>query len=277
MRVFVYPITIDTHRDSFDLYFAGDFHYGAPTCDESAIHRLIDSIVENNKTRTTRVILMGDLVNAFPKLDRRNWGRSQNDPDVLELYKEFKDLIKPISRNVVACLTGNHDEEWMKQENIDTVNWLCAELNMPYATYESFIRFKVKRKSMRFGRNVDVVAWHGSGGGRTAGGAFNTARRPIDSFRTPTIVAMGHLHRLGVLHEQYLSIDEKRETLVSDDQYFCLTGGYLKGYDPPDSTYISRKMLPPVAIGALKSTIQPFGSLLGGETDALKIKFEEIN
>lgn len=276
MRVFVYPVTVNTHRDSFDLFLAGDFHYGAATCDEKAIHRFIDAVVENNKTRTTRVILMGDMVDCVPKLDRRNWGRKLR-PDMMMLYTEFRDLIEPISRNVVACLVGNHDEDWQKWEDTDPANWLCQELKMPYATYESFIRFKIHRKGLRFHRNVDVVAWHGAGGGRTAGGAFNAARRPIDSFRTPSIVAMGHLHRLGVLHEQYMTINEKTREVISDDQYFCLTGGFLKGYEPPDSTYISRKMLPPVAIGALKLTIQPFASYGGGETDILKIKFEEIN
>jgi hypothetical protein len=177
---------------------------------------------------------------------------------------------------VLAVCSGNHDEDWSKAEDIDYVNWLCAETNMPYATYECYIRFKVKIKGEVKGsrRNVDMLLWHGAGGGRTAGAAFNTAKRPIDSFRKPHIIAMGHLHRLGMLHEQYLDIDDKTETVINDDQYFVLTGGYLKGFDPPDSTYISRKMLPPVAIGAVRLDIQPFHDV--GGRDEIDVRFSEV-
>lgn len=277
MRVLVYPITLKTHREKFTLFLGGDFHFGAPTCDEDAMERFKKEIMNNRGI--TRVGLMGDYVDCLPKLDRRRYGSSNIIYDAVTLYSGFRDYVKPMALKVVACLSGNHDEDWLKAENIDYVNWLCAEAKMPYASYECYIRFKidVKDESDRK-KNVDVLLWHGAGGGRTAGGAFNAAKRPIDSFRKPQVVAMGHLHRLGWLHEQFMDIDDKRKTVVADDQYFVLTGGFLKGYDPPDSTYISRKMLPPVSIGAVKLTIQPFYHDRNDDrdTDSLRISFDEV-
>jgi hypothetical protein len=226
------------------------------------------------------VALMGDYIYEFPKLDRRNVGyKKPNRQGVLGLYTEVRDMLKPISNKVIACLSGNHDDDWFNAENIDFVNWVCAETGMPYAGYECYVRLKIYREGtqgeMGHARNVDMVLWHGAGGGRTAGSAFNKAHNPNDSFRATNINAMGHLHRLGMLHEQYFTIDEKRKEVVAEDQYFVLTGGYQRGY-APESTYVSRKMLPPIAIGGVKLTIQPFRGIGSGDTDALDIKFEEI-
>ena len=273
MRVFVYPIKLKSHRDKFPVYLGGDLHYGDPNCDEDAWKRLIDS-AKNDKPNT-KVVLMGDYIYSFPKDDRRNWGLRPKHGSVIDLYSNVRDSIIPIKNRVVTCLSGNHDEDWMKSENIDFVNWMCAELGIPHGGYESYIRFKVTVDGdCDSRRNVDLLVWHGAGGGRTVGGAMNRARSPIDAFRKPNVVAMGHLHRIGMTHEQWMDIDEDRLDVVETDQYFILTGGYQRGYSPPDSSYISRQMLAPVAIGGIKLIIQPFKNV--GDKDKLDIQIEEV-
>ena len=275
MRVLVYPVNLETHRESFSLYLGGDLHYGDPNCDVDCWMRLLDAVQED-PARVKMLGLMGDYIYSFPKQDRRNWGmKKPQKADVLGLYTDIREMLRPVSNRVIACLAGNHDEDWMQAEGIDFVNWMCAELNIPYAGYECYVRFKVSVKGTNSKRNVDLVLWHGAGGGRTLGGAFNKARYPIDSFRRANVVAMGHMHRLGMAHEQWTDIVEKTRDVVAEDQYFVLTGGYQKGYSPKESTYISRKMLPPVAIGGVKLTIQPFRHGSGGG-DALDVQFSEV-
>lgn len=273
-NLLVYPITLDSHRDSFTVFLHGDDHYGARTCDERSILRFVDKVVERKKERNVRVNLMGDYVYSFPREDNRNDEGEQKNPDALMLYSEFRDIIEPIAPKVDCCLTGNHDNDWVKKERINYVNWLCAELKMPYGDYETYIRYKVKVKGGVNRRNVDIVLWHGDGGGRTAGSAFNKAKNPIEVHRIANIYAMGHVHRLGMLHEQWLLPDEDKMEFVDNDQYIVLTGGYQKGYVPPKSTYISKKMLPPVAIGAVELTIQPFRDI--GSRDVLDVQFSEV-
>lgn len=219
---------------------------------------------------------MGDYIYSFPKNDTRNWGGVEppKHGDVINLYSMMRDYLRPIRHKVVACLSGNHDDDWRKAENIDFVNWMCAELGMPYVERECYIRFKITVKDSENRRNIDVVLWHGDGGGRTIGGAANKSRSPIEVFRTPHIMAMGHTHRLGMFHEQWQDIDEDKLDTVATDQYFIMTGGYQKGYDPPHSTYISRKMLAPISIGGVKLEIQPFKCV--GESDKLNVNFTEI-
>ena len=280
MRVLVYPIKLDSHRDKFKLFLGGDFHSGDANYDEDSANRFVETILESKKSDCiTRTALMGDYIAEFPKGDKRGDNRIQKARiDPLAIYTDFRDFIKPISNTVVTCLTGNHDEDWWFENNIDYVNWMCAELDIPYGTYESYVRFKVTCAGSDAKRNIDFLLWHGSGGGRTAGGAFNKVRGTIESFRKPEVIAMGHLHRLGMLHEQWLDIDESEKDVVSKDQYFVLTGGYQKGYnpksDPPTSSYISKKMLPPVAIGGVCLTIQPFRDV--GGKDILDVQFSEV-
>lgn len=280
MRVLVYPIKLKSHRDKFKLFLGGDFHSGDANYDDHAAQRFIDTVLESKKHDITRSALMGDYIAEFPKGDKRSDIRIQKTRiDPLAIYTDFRDFIRPISNTVVTCLTGNHDEDWWFENNIDYVNWMCAELNIPYGTYESYVRFKVSvdgESGCR--RNIDFLLWHGAGGSKTPGGAFNKVRGTIESFRKPDLVAMGHLHRLGMLHEQWLDIDEVQKDVISMDQYFVLTGGYQKGYnpksEPPTSSYISKKMLPPVAIGGVELTIQPFKHI--GTKDLLDVQFSEV-
>jgi len=273
--IFIRNILLESHRDSFVVYLHGDDHYGARTTDESAILRFRDRALEDKKDRNTRIGLMGDYVYSFPKNDTRNEIGEAKKPEPLSLYTEFRDIIKPLAPRVDCVLIGNHDRDWIKAENINFVNWMCAELKMPYGDYESFIRYKVKVKGQQNRRNIDMVLWHGDGGGRTPGSSFNKLHNPVDVFRTPTIFAMGHVHRLGWSHEQWLVPNETTKEYDDTDQYFVLTGGYQKGFVSPTSTYISRKMLPPVAIGAIRLEIQPFGHG-GGTRDVVNVKPEEI-
>jgi len=275
LQLFVYNIELESHRDTFTVYLHGDDHYGALTTDEKAMYRFRDRVVEDMKDKNTRVNLMGDYCYSFPKNDSRREEGDYKKPDPLTLYTEFRDFIKPIAPKVDCALIGNHDRDWVKAENVNYVNWLCAELKMPYGDYESYVRYKVKVKNSQARRNVDFVLWHGDGGGRTSGSSFNKIHNPVDVYRTPAVFAMGHVHRLGWLHEQYLQPDERLHEMVDVDQYFVLTGGYQKGFVAPKSTYISRKMLPPVAIGSVRLEVHPF---LNGtrDRDILDIRFEEV-
>jgi len=271
-RLIIIPVTLDTHRESFDLFLAGDIHYTHPGCDVEAFHRWRDAVVENKERgRKTFNALMGDYATVYPSGDRRRLP-SNRLPDPLKVYSEIRDWIRPLRDTNVCVLTGNHDEDWWKEENIDFVNWMCAELGLNYGDYESIVRFKVARRDGGGKRNIDVVLWHGRGGGRTRGGAVNMSARPIETYKTADIIAVGHTHRLGIVNEQWLEPDESTMDVRSRNQFIVMTGGYQKGYLPDRSTYISKSMLPPVTIGGVKLTVTPFK----GERDMLDVVLQQI-
>jgi len=273
-RLIIVPIKLDTHRESFDLFLAGDLHDQDPGSDTDAFRRWIDAVVENKERgRKTFNALMGDYASVYVTGDRRR-APVNKLPDPLQVYSNIRDLIRPVADTNVCTLTGNHDEDWWRAENIDFVSWMCAELGMNYGNYEAIVRFKIEREHGIGGRNIDVVLWHGSGGGRTRGAAVNASSRPVEMHRSATIIAVGHTHRMGMIREQWVQPDEKTMSVKAKNQFIVMTGGYQKGYLPDKSTYISKKMLPPVAIGGLKLKITPFKDV--GNTDMVDVVLEQI-
>jgi len=273
-RLIIVPITLDTHRESFDLFLGGDIHYPDPGCDVDSFLRWRDEVVENEQSgRKTYNALMGDYCSLYTKGDRRK-APSNQLPDPLAIYSEVRNWIKPLAKTNVCTLTGNHDEDWWREENIDFVSWMCAELGLNYGNYESVVRFKVHRENGVVARNIDLVLWHGDGGGRTRGAALNASSRPLEMHRTADIIAVGHTHRMGMMREQYVVPDETTLDQRSVNQFIVMTGGYQKGYLPNCSTYISKKMLPPVTIGGVKLTITPFKS--AGNSEFVDVVLHQI-
>ena len=273
-RLITIPIKLDTHRESFDLFLGGDLHYNDPGCEVDSFLRWRDDVVESEQNgRKTLNALMGDYCTVFPRGDRRRVAKNEMG-DPLRLYTQIRDWIKPIAKTNICTLTGNHDEDWWKSENIDFVSWMCAELGLNYGNYEAIVRLKIEREDGCGGRNIDIVLWHGAGGGRTRGGAINASARPLEMHRTADIIACGHFHRLGKINEQYVVPDESIMDVRAVNQFIVMTGGYQKGYLPDRSTYISKLMLPPVTIGGVKLTIQPFKSV--GNTDVLDVTLHQI-
>jgi len=274
-RLIIVPITLGTHRESFDIFLGGDLHYNDPGCDVDSFLRWCDAVVANwENGRKTYNALMGDYCTVFPSGDRRRLPKSEMG-DPLRLYSQVRDWIRPVARTNVCTLTGNHDEDWWKSENIDFVSWMCAELGLNYGNYEAIVRFKVEREGDNTGaRNIDLVLWHGAGGGRTRGGTINAAARPLEMHRTADIIAVGHSHRLGKINEQYVVPDESIMDVRSVNQFIVMTGGYQKGYLPDKSTYISKLMLPPITIGGVKLVVQPFKQV--STKDVLDVTLHQI-
>jgi len=258
-RFLIEEITLDSHRESFDLFVGGDLHYNHTGFSKQSFFNWRDAIIENAENgRKTHAILMGDYCTVFPTGDRRRLPKNQM-ADPLALYTQMRNWLRPIKDYTRLVLAGNHDEDWWKRERIDFVNWMCCELGLEYGSYDSYLRFKIKRENDGLGhKNIDILAWHGYGGGRTRGGAVNAAARSLEQFRDVDITLVGHSHRLGMLREQRLIPSEKLMDFVVANQYIVMTGGFQKGYIPERSTYISKKMLPPVAIGGVKLTSTPF-------------------
>jgi len=281
-RIITIPVHLETHRESIDVFLSGDIHYPDPGTVLDSWHRWRGAVVENVELgRKTFNALMGDYCSVYVNGDKRK-APSNQLPDPLLIYSKMRDWIRPLAPTNVCTLTGNHDEDWWKTENIDFVNWMCAELGLNYGGYESLVTFEIYREnSDKVNRYIDMVLWHGTGGGRTRGGAINASARPVEVHKYADIVAVGHTHRLGKINEQNIFPQRRgnkpeEHVLDFDDknQFIVMTGGYQKGYLPDRSTYISSKMLPPVSIGGVKLRVTPFKDV--GGTDMVDVVLEQI-
>ena len=285
-RIIIKPVVLQSHRDSFNLYAIGDIHKGEESFEEAVYKETLEIIKSDEEQKL--IVWMGDYVTHFPKFDYRSDKRliSKKYSDVLSAYSSIRDDIKPFMKDTVAILEGNHDADWFKAEEQDFVSWICTELGVPfapfikdktspYATYEAYIRLKVKRvDKIRGGmRNINIVAWHGGGAPRTKGGAVNVLSRPTEVFPLLNVIMMGHLHRHGVIFDNLLDVDEKERKIVDLERYYVFTGAFQRGFPEDVSTYVSKKMLPPQGLGAVKLEIQPFWRQ---SDDKMKVKWQKV-
>jgi len=281
MKVIVRDIVLDSHTEAFSLYGFGDWHLGHLGFEEDVFEETLEIMEQDEQQKF--YVLMGDYANCFPKQDKRKDKRviDYRYADSLTAYTKIRDILKPLAENILVVLEGNHDNMWHRAEDQDYVSWLCTELQTTFApfikderygTYEAVVRFKVKRKNNRAKRNIDVVCWHGMGAPRTKGGKINVLTAPSLVFPFAHIFLMGHLHSHGVVLDDIFRLDEKNKDVIATDRYFAFTGAYLEGFPKDISTYVSRKMFPPLGIGALKMNITPFY----GRHDKLHVTWEKI-
>lgn len=97
---------IDIRRENKNIQLVpfGDIHYGDKSCNWNKAQKMIDWIKSEN---TTRVILMGDLLNSATKtsvgaavFDEDRHGQDQLDFMI--------DALKPIKKKIYGGLSGNH-------------------------------------------------------------------------------------------------------------------------------------------------------------------------
>ena len=277
MRVIPQTLEIN-HSETISLYGLGDIHLGHKGFEEEVLDEVLEIMKQDERQK--RYIFMGDYANNFPKQDKRNDIRVEDRrfSSALKSYSYIRDKIQPYANDTLCLLEGNHDMMWHKAENEDFTSWLCTEIRSPYApyctmengTYEAGIRLRFKRKHNLATKIVKIIAWHGLGGGRTKGGAVNVLAKPSLVFPYAQIFLMGHLHRHGVVTDNVLDFDDKNSFKV--ERYFAFTGGFLDGYPEDISTYVSRKMLPPMGTGAVKLNITPFH----GKYEKLRVTWEKI-
>ena len=85
-RLIIVPIKLDTHRESFDLFLAGDLHHPDPGSTIESFLRWTDAVVENeDRGRKTFNALMGDYGSVYVTGDRRR-APSNQLPDPLQVY-----------------------------------------------------------------------------------------------------------------------------------------------------------------------------------------------
>lgn len=207
---------LDIHTEKKDIQLVpfGDIHYGDRSCNWDKAERMINWIKDNSNTR---VILMGDLINAATKtsvgaalFDETKHGQEQLDFIV--------DALRPIRKKIYGALVGNHSQRVIDSTGYDPIKFLCNELNTNHYGYGQFIKIK--------GNGVDykIYATHGSSSSTLPytkiKGCLNLAMH-----KDADIYLMGHVHDLQLYTQEIERIQYNQ--IIKDKKYFVLTGHYL--------------------------------------------------
>lgn len=239
------------------IAFLGDLHVGSKNADLDRFLQAVDTVKEYD----AYWIGMGDWADAIvPSPSERRFDMDVVDERFLKpeyQYRWVEEALKPIARKGLVILTGNHDEVLRKRHYHDWVDDLAYRLKVPYGTYSSFLRL-VLRKTGTSVRKLDFYIHHGHFSGSTAGGGLNKLLK-MSSIMEADIYAMGHIHRKMFTTDSILYVNDALE-IVERKRYYVATGGFLKGYHTPKGSYVERKMLAPLELGAIMLEIRLKGN-----------------
>ncbi len=162
----------------------GDLHLGSPTCNIDKFLDVVDYIKESGSL----VILMGDLMEAASRHSvGAGWVEQTGSPQTQldTLYEVFK----PIRKQILVLLDGNHEERIWKQTGIKVSQILATYLGVPYGGYSCFVKLRIQKQ------NYIIHAQHGSSNAWYPHTKITAAMRTAQH-TDADIYLYGHTHEL---------------------------------------------------------------------------------
>ncbi len=261
-------IEYGTPSAPIDIFFLGDTHEGNANQATDELKQAV-SIIKNNPTKHTKVIGMGDYIDAINHMDKRF-----NPVEICEKYK-IKDLknlpvkqvdyfvksIEPIKDKFIAIVTGNHEEKYSKYNGFDPMHYLSERLGgVGLIGYNGFVRLSILKANPEKQKNpermtFDIALTHGHGGGGYLEGYPINQVYATFRYTEADIFIMGHIHQMvcdsSTVISPYGSKLSRRRKFYGSNGCFLFkekigTRGYFEGHKGK-----------PASIGMLKLSICP--------------------
>lgn len=239
---------------------AGDFHYGSAQCDINLIKRFVEKYAGREKTR---VILMGDEIDAIASSDKRydstavheKYRGSRNFIDLI--IEDFIELLRPLEAQIIAGVDSNHNKSYRKISDSDPHYRISRGLTFERLGYGGWVPViwgwhKANGTSGNRTRSTVFHVTHGKPTtAATPGGSLNTIFRDSQFFDCD-VMAHGHTHRLSAGSSVIkFALDNRFTTYKKVKQHLVQTGSFLKSYSVNDefSPYSEVKRYPPIDLG----------------------------
>jgi len=113
---------------------------GSWLCHYGGVEELIDDV---GSDKNSRLFLLGDCIEAITTDDKR-YNDTVKEPIPLKQAKEFIKYFKPIQKQIVTVLKGNHEGKLHRFGNL--AEHIAEELEVPYGTMTARVVLKNKFK-----------------------------------------------------------------------------------------------------------------------------------
>jgi hypothetical protein len=173
-----------------------------------------------------------------------------------EAEKFAEQWLKPIRAKLIGLSEGNHYHQF--QDGTTDTQHICRMLGIPYLEKACFLRLQVVDKRGHGTGALKLLLHHGdwSGGYTRPGGDVNAAELKALGFDAD-IMIFSHTHRLWGIHIPQLTIPIRGDLhLVERPRAFIRTGCFVRGYVEGCTSYVSKKLLNPTAIGYARLTVK---------------------
>lgn len=210
---------------NLEIEIFSDLHLGSKKCDYMAIQQRIERVKNNDNVYA---IILGDVCNNSTKSSLGDVFQEELSP--MSQIKLAIRTFEPIKHKLLGICSGNHERRSYKQEGVDLLYFLAAELGVAdkydYCSCLLFIRFGEGYKHRKTCYTLYMT--HGDGqGGRTFGGKANGLQRRgqvVDA----DIVVTGHTHAPMSFRDCFYRIDYSNSTISKKEQLFVNASATLK-------------------------------------------------
>lgn len=226
-------ITLPRSLKSLDIYPCGDWHIGDRACDLQFIHKIIDTIRDNENAYC---ILNGDLLNNATKTSVSDSYAEKISP--MEQLNLILTLLTPIKDKILSIEDGNHERRTYRQDGIDLSRIVARELGVEDRYSQEgnliFLRFgefpNGHKESNGSGRLrqpcYTIYATHGSGGGRKEGSKV-VRLADVASIVDADIYIHGHSHLPLIMKESFFRTDIQNSSVRMVTKLFVNTAAAL--------------------------------------------------
>ena len=246
-----------TNIKPYIIYYLGDVHFGAASCNEAALKEAVKMI----KADGTAWIGMGDYVDAIsfndPRFNPLEIARRYEVQDLNDLPRkqadEFLEIVDPIKDKCIGLLAGNHENKYRKYNGFDVNSYLARGMNTRDLHQKAWISISFRNEKWKRSAPIKIVVCHGTGGsGYREGYPLN---KVYDTFRwdIADVHVMGHLHQMQTDRCEYndFSYGSIRR-LVS---WFAVSGCFLSKTEDGVDGYFEDRPGKESSIGMLKQVI----------------------
>lgn len=253
----------------YNIYPVGDLQKDAPGFDEPLFDQLRAEIAADP---FPIIIGMGDYEDNFrPKVRMKIDTMSADDKDFRKVldeeahkrFDEITEFIKPVfapKRGVcLGLLKGHHLYEYAN--GVNSVQKMCGTFKTTYLDEMAYIRivFENPRSGPGSGGHkweVVIHAQHGDGGAAFTGPDIANLERKTVPFWDADLYLRGHsTKRWAAPFLEYRMSRQFPAYLIKKTKWAVNTGGFMRGHLPGESTYVSRRNLPPASLGYTVCTV----------------------
>lgn len=236
---------------SYETVLSGDWHIGNGNTDKVALKEMIKYI----KKSGANWLFTGDLLEATLH-SHKNYDHRGGDPEIRGIEAEYeyaRDIIKPIAKQCIGMITGNHDDRCAKHSEIDLIKQICNEYGITYLKDAAMTKLNYTISKKECG--INIYSTHGFFSGRQIGGKVN-ALVGISGGIIADLYACGHSHEMFVMSKKRIGMTRfgnKEEQNV----FFGNTGSFMRSLSEGKSSYAEKAGYAPNKIGYLKAIFDP--------------------
>lgn len=241
-----------------------DLHIGEPACDIAMVEREIEFI---KNTPNAYAIIGGDIMDNATTNSIGDVYTAKLTPQ--QQLEQIVGYLKPISKKILAMVSGNHEERTWRESGIDLLGCVAMQLGIEDRYAEEgavlFVCFGNNRNQTNRAKgyiplNYSVYITHGSGGGRKVGGKANRLYDLGDIVDCDCVIC-GHTHEPICFKKTFFRTDRTKFTVIEKERLYVNTGSFLnyakyaerKGFLP------NAKVMPKIYLSTIYSTVKGKG------------------